>query len=223
MSEAEESAVKAKLKIATDFDASPDTEKRFNYVPWTGSEHVTQAELATWIPRYMSYLSESSNGTIREAIFIDSKSAVDKKVSKAVCDREPFELDKYREDEIKVMKICWSRVPAQDAQSDYTKLGMGSVSCEEMWRDDEEVSTTQEERIELAQLGKPFAEAGIWDEAQPYRLAKDEVGRIQPILWHEGMQSALPHSTRRFPWQGSKRRENTLNSSTFSCFVPWSE
>ena len=167
LSEADGAKVKNDLETACDYDAGSHVEKRFHYIPWIGSEDVLQAQLAIWIPRYMSYLVESSNGRVGEALFIDKASPGDMHVILAECVRELIEPEEYRKDEDKVMKIRWGRVPAQQAQSNCINLNMANVSWDELFfsiNTDEGVAKSQKERKELAELGKPFAEAGVWDE-----------------------------------------------------------
>ena len=165
LSDADEAKVRKELETACAWDASLEQGKIFNYVPWAGTDDVKPVEQAVYIPRYMSYLTESSEYSIKDAIFVDARSPCDATVIIASSRRDLSDPTEYREDAEKIVTISWGRVDAQQAQSDCVNLGIANISWDEIkMMEEQRISTTQQERLELASLGKPFAEVGIWDD-----------------------------------------------------------
>ena len=160
--------MKEELETSSAADASNQAIEKFTYIPWIGSEDVTTPSLATYIRRYMSYLTQESKGMVRQAIFVDSTSAQDGAVLIAEWKRPLLGTEEYRKnysEDSKTMIIRWGRVETRTAQSMCTSLEMANLRWEEVYaKDGSEVSLPQAERKELARLGKPLAEAGVWDD-----------------------------------------------------------
>ena len=157
--------VKRELETACEYDAGGNAIKRFIYVPWTGSKNIPTPENDRWVPEYMSYLTESSKETLCHALFINTPIEHDGRVIIAECQRELSDSDEYRENSEKMMSIRWGRTPAQQAQSHCTNLSIANVSWNELDLTNETgFSFAKVHRRRLAEIGRPFAEAGGLNE-----------------------------------------------------------
>lgn len=164
LSEEDEANIKKELETPCNYDGSENADKKFTYVPWTGTEDLAAMKLETCIPQYMSYLTESSGDSVAEAIFIDFLSPLDHRVTIATAKRDISDPTEYAADKEKLMTIYWGRVELQQAQSLCTNLSISNLSYDDVFGDHvSEVTVSKRDRRQLAEMGKPLAEAGLWD------------------------------------------------------------
>ena len=174
----DEATIKKELKTPYNLLTGDDKEKKFNYVPWTGPQDLESADLETWIPRYMSYLDETSDGAIDRALFIDrpppaddraienplfidKRYAAQSRVIFAQCKWQCKVLPGDKTIKLDTMDIFWGSVSARRTQTCCIEAGSSNDSWTDIRLNIPKARRSKAERKQMAGLGKSFTEAGL--------------------------------------------------------------